>query len=47
MNELDRRLQFAIATNADPRVVSPEGTAYAWRPVRAGMVRQDRDRIGG
>ena len=33
MHEFDRRLDVAIAMNADPRVISPRGTAYAWRPV--------------
>lgn len=30
---IDQRLQLAIATNADPAVVSPSGTHFAWRPV--------------
>jgi hypothetical protein len=33
MNEVDRRLQCAIATNADPAVVSPSGVKFAWAPV--------------
>jgi hypothetical protein len=32
-SEFDRRLQAAVATNADPAVVSPSGVAFAWFPV--------------
>jgi len=32
-SEVDRRLKLAMATKADPRVVSPQGTMFAWRPV--------------
>ena len=33
MNIVDERLQYALVTNADPAVVSPSGTWFAWRPV--------------
>lgn len=33
MSELDRILRNAIETNADPRIVSPSGTSFAWIPV--------------
>lgn len=32
-NEVERRLRIAIATKADPAVVSPTKTVFAWRPV--------------
>jgi hypothetical protein len=33
MNEVDRRLQWAIMFKADPKVVSPSGRMFAWFPV--------------
>jgi hypothetical protein len=32
-DEVDRRLEAAIATNADPAIVSPSGTRFAWTRV--------------
>jgi len=33
VNEVERRLNWAIQSNADPKKMSPSGTCFAWRPV--------------
>jgi len=33
MTRTEHSLQQAIATNADPSIVSPSGTCFAWRPI--------------
>ena len=42
MNEVERRLQSALASGADPKVISPTKIIYKWLPVR-GYDHQKRD----
>lgn len=44
MNVVDRRLRAAIATGADPKIVSPSGTRFAWRSVYGWDYQQNRSR---
>lgn len=40
-NEVERRLNYAIANNLDPEKVSPSRTWFAWYPVH-GWIAEER-----